>query len=93
MKLTPEAKEKLEAFLQDYDDGFVRVARLATGGACCTKLTLGVTLDEEKDEANDLSFSVDGLPVVVEKELYESLKDVCIAFDPDKGITVSANNS
>ena len=50
-----------------------------------------MTLDEEKDEDNDLSFSVDGLPIVIEKNLYESLKDVTIAFDPEKGITVSAS--
>ena len=33
MKVTPEAREKLQEFLQDYDDGFVRVARLASSGA------------------------------------------------------------
>lgn len=93
MDIAPEAREKLAQFLQDYDDGFVRVARLATGGACCARLTLGVTVDEEKDEDNDLSFSVDGLPVVIEKGLYESLKDIRIGFEPDSGITVSAGSS
>ena len=93
MKVTQEARERLEEFLQDYNDGFVRIARLTTGGACCATLTLGVTLDEEKDEDNDLSFSVDGLPIVIEKTLLESLKDVAIAFDSEKGITVSASAS
>jgi Fe-S cluster assembly iron-binding protein IscA len=89
MHVTPEAREKLREFLRDYDDGFVRVARVTTGGACCAKLTLGVTFDEERDEANDLLFTIDGLPVVIEKDLHESLPDVFIAFDREKGIVVS----
>ena len=90
MNITPAAKEKLVEFLQDYDDGFVRVGRLTSGGACCAQLTLGVTLDDEKDEDNDYAFSVEGLPVVVEKDLYDSLKDSVIDYDQSKGITISA---
>ena len=90
MQVTPEAREKLRDFLEDYGDGFVRVGRLATGGACCAKLTLGVTLDEDKDEENDLAFSIDGLPVVIDKALHDSLTEVLVAYDPEKGIVVSA---
>lgn len=32
MKVTPEAKAKLEEFLNDYEGSFIRVARLASGG-------------------------------------------------------------
>ena len=32
MQVTPEARQKLLEFLEDYDDGFVRVAKIATGG-------------------------------------------------------------
>jgi len=32
MQITPEAREKLLEFLVNYDDGFVRVAKIATGG-------------------------------------------------------------
>ena len=32
MNITQEALTKLREFLQDYDDGFVRVAKMTTGG-------------------------------------------------------------
>lgn len=90
MKITLEAKEKLEEFLRDYGNGgFVRVAHLSSGGGCSAKLALGVTLDEDKDDEADLAFSLDGLPVVIEKTVYETLKDCSIVLDNEKGITVS----
>ncbi|MDR2055598.1 MAG: hypothetical protein LBQ10_07010 [Desulfovibrio sp.] len=89
MRITPEARENLREFMRDHEDGFVRVARLTTGGACCAKLTLGVTLDDERDEENDLLFTVENLPVVIEKSLYSSLADLRISFDQEKGIIVS----
>ena len=89
MNITPEAKEKLREFLQDNDDSFVRVANVPIGAGCAAKFSLGVTLDEDKDEDNDLTFTFDDLPVVIDKDLHESLGDLVIGFDPDKGITVS----
>ncbi len=53
-------------------------------------LSLGVTLDEDKNEDKDLTFAFDGLSVVIEKDLYASLKNPVIGFDADKGVTVSA---
>ncbi|MDR0563779.1 MAG: hypothetical protein LBG78_02425 [Azoarcus sp.] len=91
MEVTKEAREKLAEFLVDYGEGgFVRVARLLTGGGCCAKLKLGVSLDEERDEENDLFFSLDGLPVVINKSPHETIQDIRIAFDEDEGIVVSA---
>lgn len=89
MQITPQAKGKLAEFLEDYNDGFVRVARMTKGGSCCATLVLGVTLDEEFDDDNDLRFDLDGLPVVIEKSLNESLENVNIAFADDQGIVVT----
>jgi Fe-S cluster assembly iron-binding protein IscA len=89
MNITPGAKEKLKEFLQDNDGSFVRVAKISCGAGCGAKTSLGVTLDEDKNEADDLAFTFDALTVVVEKELYASLKEPVIDFDADKGITVS----
>lgn len=91
MRITPEACENLRNFMQNHEGGFVRVARLTTGGACCARLTLGVTLDEERDAENDLLFTVETLPIIIEKDLYSSLADVCISFEQEKGIIVSHN--
>jgi Fe-S cluster assembly iron-binding protein IscA len=90
MEITQEAREKLREFLEDYGDGgFVRVSRLVSGGGCCAKLTLGVSLDDERNEEEDLLFTVDGLPVVIDKSLYAAIPEVEIAFDEDSGIVVS----
>ncbi|MDR3299217.1 MAG: hypothetical protein LBU43_04260 [Candidatus Accumulibacter sp.] len=90
MEVTQNAREKLREYLDDYGDGgFVRVARFVTGGGCCAKLKLGVTLDEDRDEENDLLLTFDGLPVVIEKSLHAALPDIQIAFDEEEGIVVS----
>jgi Fe-S cluster assembly iron-binding protein IscA len=90
MKITREAHEKLLEFLEEYGDGgFVRVSRLVTGGGCCAKLSLGVGLDDERSEEEDLLFTVDGLPVVIGKSLYATIPEIEIAFDEERGIVVS----
>ena len=48
-----------------------------------------MTLDEDKDEDNDLTFIFDSLSVVIEKALYASIKNPVIAFDANQGITVA----
>jgi len=94
MEISREAREKLAEFLEDYGDGgFVRVARLVTGGGCCAKLSLGVSLDDEKNEAEDLVFSLDGLPVVIDKSLHAALPEIEIAFDAERGIVVNAQSA
>ncbi|MDR1935594.1 MAG: hypothetical protein LBS49_08455 [Candidatus Accumulibacter sp.] len=94
MEITPEASEKLREFLDDYGNGgFVRVSRLVTGGGCCAKLSLGVSLDDEHHEDEDLLFTIDGLPVVMEKSLHAAIPEIEIAFDEDIGIVVSDKNA
>jgi Fe-S cluster assembly iron-binding protein IscA len=94
MKITQEAREKLLEFLKDYGNGdFVRVSRLLTGGGCCAKLSLGVALDDERDEKEDLLFTVDGLPVVIGKSLYAAIPEIEIAFDEERGIVVSGKSA
>jgi Fe-S cluster assembly iron-binding protein IscA len=89
MKITQEAHEKLREYLEDYGNGgFVRISRLVTGGGCCAKLSLGVGLDEERNEEEDLLFTIDGLPVVIGKSLYAAIPEIEIAFDEERGIVV-----
>jgi len=93
MEITQEAREKLREFLEDYGDGgFVRVSRLVSGGGCCAKLTLGVGLDDERNEEEDLLFTVDGLPVVIQKSLYAAIQELEIGFDEDRGIVVEGKS-
>jgi Fe-S cluster assembly iron-binding protein IscA len=94
MKVTQEAREKLREFLEDYGDGgFVRVSRLVSGGGCCAKLNLGVSLDDERNEENDLFFAIGDLPIVIEKNLHAALPEIEISYDEDRGIIVSNNNA
>lgn len=88
MKVSAEAKKLLSEFLEDNEEGFIRVGRVTVGGGCCAKILLGVSVDEDFNEEDDLKFEVDGLPVVIEKSLNEQLKDISIEVDPDSGIVV-----
>ena len=88
MHITPEARQILEDILEENEDGFIRVGRLASGAGCGLKIRLGVTLDEFFDAEDDIRMEVAGLPVVVEKMLRESLADTTICIGED-GIMVS----
>lgn len=89
MIITPEAREQLLKFLQDCDESFIRVGRQALGGGCSVKLSLGVTLDEDFDEEDDLKLDIDGLPVVIDKNLAEAMERARISFEEGKGVVVS----
>jgi Fe-S cluster assembly iron-binding protein IscA len=91
VEVTKEAREKLLEFLEDYGDGgFVRVARLVTGGGCCANIRLGASLDEDHDEEKDMLFTLEGLPVVIEKSVHAAFSEIRIAFDENDGIVVSS---
>ena len=88
MKISAEAKTFLRDALYD-DECFVRVGQITVGGACCAKLILGVTIDEEFDEDEDIRQEIDGLPVVISRQLNDTLKDISLDFVPDKGVVVN----
>lgn len=88
MKITPEAQEMLKDVLEENEDGFIRLGRLTIGAGCSLKIKLGVTVDDSFDEDNDVSLEVDGLPIVVEKSLKDSLEGATISIN-EEGITVS----
>jgi Fe-S cluster assembly iron-binding protein IscA len=95
MQISDDAREKLQTALRDYGaDAFIRVGRMFSGGgACCAgNVSFGITLDEERDEDTDLSLTVEGLPVVIERYLYESVRDASIVYEANRGIVVSGAN-
>lgn len=88
MKITREAQELLKDILADNEVGFIRVGKLTTGAGCSLKIKMGVTVDESFDEEDDVGLVVDGLPIVVEKNLQDSLEGATISID-EEGIAVS----
>ena len=48
-----------------------------------------MTLDESINEAEDVLYTIDDVPTVIDKRLLEELGEVFIGFDPENGITVS----
>ncbi len=87
MKITLEAQEILKDILEDNEGGFIRIGRLTIGAGCSIKIKLGATIDESFDEGDDIRQEVDGLPIVVEKNLQDSLEEATIGIG-DEGITV-----
>lgn len=89
MQISSEALDAMRDSLEGYDNGFIRVSQMAVGGGCCSKLLLGVTLDEEFNDEEDIRLEEGGLPIVIEKQLYNTLKDLRINLDPEEGIVVT----
>jgi len=87
MKISSDAQELMEAVLAEYENGFIRVGRLTVGAGCSLKIKIGVTVDESFDEDNDIRLEVDGLPIVVERSLQDSLEGATISVD-EEGISV-----
>ena len=87
MQITLEAREILKEILEENEEGFIRVGRLPTGAGCSLKIKLGVTIDEFFDEEDDIRMDVDELPVVVEKNLKESLEEAIVSLG-EEGITI-----
>ena len=85
MKISAEARTCLAEFLEDAEDSFIRVGQTTVGGGCCSRLILGVSIDD------DLRMDVDGIPVVIDRHLNERLGEISIDVDPDKGIVINHN--
>lgn len=91
MKISAEARTCLAEFLEDAEDSFIRVGQTTVGGGCCSRLILGVSIDDELHEDDDLRMDVDGIPVVIDRHLNERLGEISIDVDPDKGIVINHN--
>ena len=87
MQITGEAQEILKEILEENEEGFIRVGKLSIGAGCSLKIKLGVTIDEFFDDEDDIRLDVDGLPIVVEKNLQDSLEDAIVSIG-EEGITV-----
>jgi len=48
-----------------------------------------VTLDDSFDPDDDMKLDVDGLTVVIERTMRETLENVVVSFDRNTGIVVS----
>ena len=91
MKISAEARTCLAEFLEDAEDSFIRVGQTTVGGGCCSRPILGVSIDDEFHEDDDLRMDVDGIPVVIDRHLNERLGEISIDVDPDKGIVINHN--
>ena len=50
---------------------------------------MGATLDESYNDEDDEIFTIEGITAVIEKPLYETLSNIEIAFNEEKGIVVN----
>ncbi len=91
MTISPEAQAIFREMLADYDEGaFLRVGQIPCGGGCCgARLIFGVTIDEDFSEEGDARLDVDGLTVVMDKNLLCEADAISITVDPEKGVVVS----
>lgn len=87
MKISLDAQELLKEVLAENEDGFIRVGRLTLGAGCSLKIKFGVTVDDSFDEDDDIRREIDGLPVVVEKSLQDSVEGAIISIG-EEGIGV-----
>jgi Fe-S cluster assembly iron-binding protein IscA len=90
MHITPEAREKIVAFMEGSDENKLRVAKLTLGGCCGAKIQLGVSLAEEA-EAGEEVLNVDGLEVLIDPLLHKQLGEVVIDCS-EAGIVVRFGN-
>ena len=87
MHISPQAVEKISEFISGYDDPKVRIAQVTVGGGCCAKMQLGVTLEEDVEDEDEL-FVVDGISFVIDRALKEGLGEIVVDFSPEQGIVV-----
>ena len=88
MQISPQAVEKITEFIAGYDDAKVRIAQVTVGGGCCAKMQLGVTLEEDVEEEDEL-FVVEGISFIIDRALKEGLGEIAVDFSPERGIVVS----
>ncbi len=88
MKIAQDAQKLLEEVLAENEDGFIRLGRLTVGAGCSLRIKFGIAVDESFEEDHDIRMEVDGLPIVVEKSLQDSLEGATISIN-EEGITVS----
>ena len=89
MIISPEAKNVFQEMLESSDEGFLRVGQITAGGGCGAKILFGCSIDEEFNEEDDVRFDVDGIPVVMDKNLAGEFDTISISIDPEKGVVVS----
>lgn len=88
MRITPQAREKIVAFMESSGEDRLRIAPLSLGGCCSAKIQLGLSLAEEA-EAGEESLDVDGIEVLIDPVLRKRLGEVTIDCG-DTGIVVRA---
>ena len=88
MIVSNEAKKYFEEFLSDYDEGFIRVGRICVGGGWSSKIILGVSIEEDFNDDDDIRIEIGGLPFALDKSLSNIADKIRIEVDPDKGIVV-----
>jgi Fe-S cluster assembly iron-binding protein IscA len=92
MQISPQAVEKISKFISGYDDPKVRIAQVTVGGGCCAKMQLGVTLEEDVEDEDEL-FVVDGISFVIDRALKEGLGEIVVDFSLEQGIVVRGTSA
>jgi Fe-S cluster assembly iron-binding protein IscA len=87
MHITPEAREKITAFMEDSGESKIRVSQLSLGGCCGAKIQLGVSLADSVEDDEEV-LDADGIEVLIDPVLHKRLGQVTIDFVPESGIVV-----
>ncbi|WP_300155113.1 hypothetical protein [Solidesulfovibrio sp.] len=77
MIITPQAREKIVAFMESSGEDKLRVAQLSLGGCCSAKIQLGVSLAEEAEPGEEV-VHVDGIEVLIDPLLRKRLGELVI---------------
>lgn len=81
VQISEKASEAIKEYLKDVQDP--HTIRIAMSGCSCSGPSLGMALDDPKE--NDQVFTQDGLTFLVDKELLKAAKQISIDFVESPG--------
>ena len=87
-EVSETAREMVKEFFKDKE---LSPIRIIAGGGCCGP-SLGMALDQPGED--DEVFNDDGITYVIDKELFERAKPICVDFvstDMGSGFTISSS--
>ncbi len=88
-EVTKEASQKVKEFFQGRKE--LSPIRIVAGSGCCGP-SLGMALDEAKED--DEVFEVNGITYVIDRQLLELAKPICVDFaQTDTGTGFSITSS
>ncbi len=88
-EVTREAREKVKEFFKDRKE--LSPIRILAGSGCCGP-SLGMALDEPRED--DEVFEADGITYVIDRQLLELAKPICVDFvqtDTESGFSITSS--